>query len=125
MFSLLGDTPEQAATEAKNVMTIETALAQGSMSRVDRRTPANVYHIITIAALQALTPDFDWKTFLNANQQGGLKTVNVIAPGFFKAMNEQLDSADINALKSYMRWHTVHRFAANLSEPFVQENFKF
>ena len=32
---------------------------------------------------------------------------------------------DINALKSYMRWHTVHRFAPGLSEPFVQENFNF
>ncbi len=48
MFVLLGDTPEKAAEEAKNVLAIETALAQGSMSRVDRRTPANVYHIMTI-----------------------------------------------------------------------------
>jgi putative endopeptidase len=125
MFTLLGDTPEQAATEAKDVMTIETALAQGSMSRVDRRTPANVYHVMTIAELQALTPDFDWKVFLAANRQGNLKAVNVIAPSFFKAMNEQLGTADITALKSYMRWHTVHRFAPNLSNAFVQENFNF
>src|ERR1700682_817881 len=33
MFVLLGDTPERAATEAKSVMTVETALAQGSMAR--------------------------------------------------------------------------------------------
>ncbi len=125
MFTLLGDTPEQAAAEAKNVITIETALAQGSMSRVDRRTPANVYHVMTIAELQALTPDFDWKIFLTANQQGRLKTVNVTTPGFFKTVKEQLDAADIDALKSYMRWHTVHRFAPNLSNAFVQENFNF
>jgi putative endopeptidase len=31
----------------------------------------------------------------------------------------------MGALKSYLRWHTVHRYAANLSEPFVQENFRF
>ncbi len=40
MFTLLGDTPEQAAVEAASVMRIETALAKGSMSRVDRRDPA-------------------------------------------------------------------------------------
>ena len=125
MFVLLGDTPEKAAEEAKNVLAIETALAQGSMSRVDRRTPANVYHIMTIDQLQELTPNFDWKVYMAAKKESGLKSLNVRAPGFFKAVNEQLDTQDINALKSYMRWHTVHRFAPGLSEPFVQENFNF
>lgn len=125
MFTLLGDSQEQAAKEAANVLAIETALAQGSMSRVDRRTPANVYHIMTIAELQQLTPDFNWTTYFAAKGQSKLKTVNVATPEFFKAMNAQLEAADLDALKSYMRWHTVHRFAANLSEPFVQENFNF
>jgi putative endopeptidase len=125
MFVLLGDTPDAAAAEAKNVMAVETALAQGSMARVDRRTPANVYHIMTIAELQALTPDFNWNVYLTAKKEGGLKTLNVASPGFFKAMNQQLATDDLGALKSYMRWHTVHRFAPNLSEAFVQENFNF
>jgi putative endopeptidase len=125
MFTLLGDTPEQAADEARSVMTLETALAQGSMSRVDRRTPANVYHIRTIAELQTMTPGFDWKVFLAANNQGGLKSLNVTSPEFFKTMNQQIDTTDIKALKSYLRWHTVHRFAPNLSNAFVQENFNF
>ncbi|WP_245632125.1 M13 family metallopeptidase [Edaphobacter aggregans] len=125
MFVLLGDTPEQAAKEAQSVLAIETALAEASMSRVDRRTPANVYHIKTIAEAQALTPDFDWKVYLAAKKQGSLTTVNVIAPEFFKALNHQIDTADVNALKSYLRWHTVHRFAPNLSDPYVEENFNF
>ena len=125
MFTLLGDTPERAAAEAKNVMAIETALAHGSTPRVDLRTPANVYHIKTIPELQAMTPNFDWKVFLDSHQQGGLKTLNVATPGFFTAMNEQLEAADLDALKSYLRWHTVHRFAPNLSDSFVNENFNF
>ncbi len=40
-------------------------------------------------------------------------------------MNNQIETADIDALKSYLRWHTVHRYAANLSDPFVEENFNF
>lgn len=125
MFVLIGDTPEQAAAEAKRVLTIETALAEGSTSRVDRRNPANVYHIMTIAELQSLTPDFDWKVYFAAKKQSGLPAVNVASPNFFKAMNQQIDAADLDSLKSYLRWHTVHRYAANLSEPFVQENFNF
>jgi putative endopeptidase len=125
MFVLLGDTPDQAAKEAKSVLAIETALAEASMSRVDRRTPANVYHIKTIAELQALTPDFDWKVYLAAKKQSGLTTVNVATPDFFKAVNHQIETADIDALKSYLRWHTVHRFGPNLSDSFVEENFNF
>ena len=125
MFTLLGDSPEQAAKEAQNVLAIETALAQGSMPRVDRRTPANVYHIKTIAELQTLTPSFDWKVYLAAKRQGGLATVNVATPEFFKAFDHQIETADIDALKSYLRWHTVHRYAPNLSDLFVEENFNF
>ena len=35
---------------------IETALAKGSMARVDMRDPAKRYHIMTLAELQQLTP---------------------------------------------------------------------
>jgi putative endopeptidase len=125
MFVLIGDSPEKAADEAKSVLAVETALAEGSMSRVDRRTPANVYHVMPIAELQTMTPDFDWKVYLAARNESGLKTVNITTPGFFKAMNAEIQGADIAALKSYMRWQTVHLFAPNLSEPFVQENFNF
>jgi putative endopeptidase len=125
MFVLLGDTSQQAAVEANNVMTVETALAEGSMSRVARRNPANVYHVMTIAQLQTMTPDFDWEVYLTAKKEGSLKTANVVSPDFFKAMQQQIASTSIGALKSYMRWHTVHRFAANLSDPFVNENFDF
>jgi putative endopeptidase len=125
MFTLVGDTPEQAATEAQHVLAIETALAEGSQSRVERRDPTNTYHVMTIAELQSLSPEFDWKVYFNAKKQGSLKTVNVVAPAFFKAMNQQITSSSLDALKSYLRWHTVHRYAANLSDPFVQENFRF
>ena len=125
MFVLIGDSPEKAADEAKSVLAVETALAEGSMSRVDRRTPANVYHVMPIAELQTMTPDFDWKVYLAARNESGLKTVNITTPGFFKAMNAEIQGTDIAALKSYMRWQTVHLFAPNLSEPFVQENFNF
>ena len=125
MFVLLGDTTEQAAKETKSVLAVETALAKGSMSRVDRRDPPNVYHVMTIAELQTLTPDFDWTVYFAAKHESSLKTVNVATPGFFKSFGQLIESSDLAEVKSYMRWHTAHSFAPNLSEPFVQENFSF
>ena len=70
MFQLAGDTPEKAASEAQTVMAIETALAQGSMSRTDRRDPAKRYHIMTLADFEKLTPDFDWQSYLHGIDMG-------------------------------------------------------
>jgi len=125
MFVLAGDTPEQAATEAKSVMTIETALAKGSTERVEMRDPAKIYHIMTLAELQALSPDYDWKAYLAGTQIGEFKTLNVATPDFFKAMNTALDTASLESIKSYLRWHALHTAAPALSKPFVEENFNF
>ena len=39
----------KAAAEAKAVMAIETALAKGSVARVDLRDPDKRYHVMTVA----------------------------------------------------------------------------
>src|ERR1700679_3725827 len=44
MFVLLGDAPDVAQREAVRVMAIETALAQASLTRVQRRDPHNLDH---------------------------------------------------------------------------------
>ena len=52
MFTLAGDTPEQAAKEAAAVMEIETAMAKASTSRTDLRDPEKRYHIYTRGRLR-------------------------------------------------------------------------
>ena len=125
MFVLLGDTAEKAAAEAKDVMSVETALAKGSTSRVELRNPANRYHMMTIAELQALSPDYNWATYLTSIKMNGLKSLNVATPAFFKAMNEQIDEQSLETIKSYLRWHALRTAAPALSKPFVDENFNF
>ena len=58
MFKLMGDAPDKAAAEAKTVMDIETALAKGSMDRVERRDPEKIYHKLSSQEWQALAPSF-------------------------------------------------------------------
>src|SRR6202167_3083946 len=63
MFELLGDKPETAAAESQTVMRIETALAKGSMTRVDMRDPQKLYHKMTAAELQTLAPNFQGSAY--------------------------------------------------------------
>jgi putative endopeptidase len=125
MFVLLGDTPDKAAEEAKSVMSIETALAKGAIDRVELRDPAKRYHIMTKAELQALSPDYNWDAYLKGIKIGEFKTLNVSTPTFFTAMNAEIDSASVDSLKSYLRWHALRTAAPSLSKPFVDENFNF
>ncbi|HEX4576323.1 MAG TPA: M13 family metallopeptidase [Edaphobacter sp.] len=125
MFVLLGDSPDKATEEAKSVMSIETALAKGAVDRVELRDPAKRYHIMTVAELQALSPDYNWDAYLKGIKIGELKTLNVATPIYFTAMNAEIDSASLDSLKSYLRWHALRSAAPALSKPFVDENFNF
>jgi putative endopeptidase len=125
MFELLGDKPDTAATEAQTVMRIETALAKGSMTRVDRRDPKNLDHKMTRGDLEKITPDFQWQIYFTKVGLPSLASLNVASPGFFKALNEELEKEPLPDWKIYLRWHMVHADAPFLSSQFLNENFAF
>jgi putative endopeptidase len=125
MFTLAGDTPEQAGKEADAVMMIETALAKASTSRVELRDPANRYHIYTVDDFQKLTPNFDFPIYFKDVKVGRFDSLNVATPNFFKALNDLVESQPVDSWKSYLRWRVIHGSAMNLSKPFFDENFDF
>jgi putative endopeptidase len=125
MFELLGDKSETAAAEAETVMRIETALAKGSMTRVERRDPKALDHKMTSAELEKLSPEFQWPVYFTKVGLPSLGSLNVSSPGFFKALNETLAKESLADWKIYLRWHLVHADAAHLSAPFLNENFAF
>jgi putative endopeptidase len=125
MFTLLGDTSDKAIAEAADVMRIETALAKGSMDRVAMRDPANRYHVMTVAELQKMSPNYEWEVYLDGIGMPQVKTLNVSSPGFVTTANDLLGTEPLQAIKSYLRWHAVRAAAALLSAPFEEENFAF
>lgn len=125
LFKLLGDTPAQAESEARWVMEIETALANGSLTRVERRDPVNVYHKISTAELAALAPALQWDRYLEASGSPFIQSLNVESPEFFKTVNQEIASVPLQQWKSYLRWHVAHEFAPYLSDALVNESFNF
>ena len=125
MFTLAGDTPEQAAKEAAAVLEIETALAKVSTSRTDLRDPANRYHIYTVADFQKLTPDFDYAVYFKDTNIRHFDSLNVATPDFFKGLNELIAKEGVDSWKAYLRWHLIHGSASNLPAAFFNENFAF
>ncbi|HEY2496061.1 MAG TPA: M13 family metallopeptidase [Candidatus Angelobacter sp.] len=125
MFTLLGDSPEKAAAEAKAVMDVETALAKGSGDRVERREPERIYHKMTLADWQALIPSFNLKTYLGSAGTPAFDSLNVAEPNFFKALDAELKTVNLDDLETYLRWHLIHSQSDVLPKAFQDENFNF
>jgi endothelin-converting enzyme/putative endopeptidase len=125
MFRLLGETPQNAATAAKIVMEIETAMAQASLTRVEQRDPYQLYHKMSRAKLQALTPSFGWEDYLAVSGAPPIANVNVTEPKFFEEVETLLKARSLADWKIYLRWHVVHDKALYLSPAFVQAHFNF
>jgi putative endopeptidase len=125
MLALSGETKSEAVSDAQVVIRIEMALAKASLTRVERRDPYKLYHKMSRKELQALSPSFNWAAYFADNGLGGVRTVNVTQPAFFKAVEGEIKSVPLSQWKSYLRWHAVHSRAPYLSKAFVSEDFDF
>ena len=125
MFQLIGESPEAAAVDAKIVMDIETAMAKASLTRVEQRDPYKLFHKMTPAQFQALTPSFRWSDYLETSGAPPISVINVTQPEFFKGLETLLKSRNLEDWKTYLRWHLAHSEAPYLSAPFVEANFDF
>ena len=125
MTALAGSAQPQASAAADVVMRIETALAKSALDRVARRDPAKIYHKLTVAELQALTPAFQWSRYFRGTGAPSFAALNVTEPDFFTAFGKVVDRTPLDDIKTYLRWHVVHAHAAVLSTAFVNENFQF
>jgi putative endopeptidase len=125
MFGLMGEDAGKAAASAKEVMALETRLAEASMTRVERRDPDKTYNRKTLAEIATLTPNFNWTAYLKAIDAPPVGAVNVGQPKYFEAVNQELTATPLPSWKTYLRWHLIHAAAPSLSKKFVDESFDF
>ena len=125
MLELIGEKPAAAKLHAQTVMSIEIALAKASLTRVEQRDPYKLFHKMSAAQLQAITPAFHWSEYFAGIKVPDTSVINVAEPAFYKQLEVQLRARTMADWKTYLRWHLVHGAAPYLSPVFVQENFGF
>ncbi len=124
MFTLAGQSADQAADSAKTVLRIETALAQASMDRTLRRDPKNRDHKMKRDDAVAMAPSFYLNRFFVAVGAPSFTEMNVGNPEFFKQVNGMVESESLDSLKTYVSWQVLRAAAPWLSQSFVDANFK-
>jgi putative endopeptidase len=126
VLKLTGETESKAASDAEQIMQLETALAKVSMDITSRRDPNNVYHMKSVAELSSLAPSLDWSRFLGGVGAPAITELNVANPDFFKGLNALLVSTDLATIKTYLRWQLIHStLSVVLPKTIDQEHFDF
>jgi putative endopeptidase len=125
MLELSGESKAQSATDATNILRIETALADAAMDIVKRRDPANQNNKMSLDQLQSLTPSFNWSRYFAAMQAPPSPHYLVLAPDFYRGLEKLIATEPVPNLQAYLRYSTVRSMANSLSQPFVEANFNF
>jgi putative endopeptidase len=125
MLTLAGSTPEQAAKDAADIMTLETTLAKASMPVTERRDPANVYHLQTVSEFEATMPGLNFVEFEDAIHSPHVTELNNANPAYGPALLKAIRNTEMPLLKAYMRYHLLTTVAGRLPKRFDDENFDF
>ena len=123
LLQLAGEAADVAAKHADAVMALETALAQASMTNVQRRDPKATYHKMPWDSLLVLSPAFAWNDYAARRNAGRPADVNVTQPEFVRAVNGLLTGTPLDTWKAYLRARILRDAAPTLSTPYVKEWF--
>ncbi len=126
MLTLAGDKPEAAEAKAKNIIALETKLAEVQWTKVENRDPIKAYNKEELDKLAGLTPGYDWKPYLTeAGLDGKVTYVIVSQPSYLTGFAKLVDSTELSTWKEYFHWRVLSSSARYLSKPFADENFAF
>jgi putative endopeptidase len=125
LLALAGEGADQAKADADATLRIETALAKASLTRVQRRDPHNTYHMESIEELAKIAPSIDWPLYFKVQGAPGVAKLNVSQPEFIKAVEAELSTEDVPALRGYLRFHLLTAAATYLAHPYEQASFDF
>jgi putative endopeptidase len=125
MFVLAGDSEEAAQAKAEKILEIETALANTSKTRLERRNPEANFHKVTLAELNELSPEFNWDGYFETFGITDPGEINVGQKDFIAGLSPIIDQFSFDDWKTYLTWNLIDNSASYLSSDFDQQNFDF
>lgn len=125
VLTLSGEDSTAARATAKNILVLETKLAQASRSREDLRDPYKNYNKMATGDLTKLSPSIDWAGFFSTDGVTGVDSVVVGQPEFFKALNTVLATTPIPVWKEYLKFKLISGFSNFLPDRYGVAAFEF
>jgi putative endopeptidase len=124
MLALAGS--KDAASEAREIFALETAIARVHWTQVESRDPVKTYDKVAIADLAARAPGFGWTAYLDAaGVSDKAKDVVLYQASYLRDFGGLFERTPPSAWKAYLRWQTLRAYARYLDKRFVDERFAF
>ncbi len=121
----LAGQPDPAGA-ARNILALETSLAQAHWERARSRDREATYNRFTPTRLDSLTPNFSWAGYLRAaGAPAGTAAVIVSQPDYFQVMDRTLGQVPLESWKQYMTFKLLDAYADEMSRAFDQAKFAF
>lgn len=124
IFRLSGDSVEEAAKAADEVMELEEVLAGSFLSKQDARQPDLTTHIWDLEQLQKATPNIKWSQIFTI-WEAQPTTFNVKNPAFFAALDELFSKPISTAQKKYLKFSILTSTAPSLGGTWHATHFDF
>ncbi len=121
-----GYSSRDARRIVKNVMKIETSLAEETWTREESRNIPAMYNPRTIAQVKELYPAVDWdRFFIETMGIATPETVIVTELNTVKRGNDLMASLSDREIKDYYLWKYVAQASSKLSDKFSDASFEF
>jgi putative endopeptidase len=126
MLQFLGDSEEDARTQAETILAFETKLAEPRLDKVARRDFRNFNNPRSMDQLQEMVPQIQWKRALkDLGIAKEVDTVLVMQPAYMEVLRQIMEEGDIDTWKTAMRWSTLNSSAGLLTTEIEKANWDF
>ena len=124
-MQLAGYSKKDANRIVKNVMKIETALADSTWTREQSRNIPAMYNPRSLAQLKEMYPNFNWDRLFTENMNITPENVIVTTINTVKQGNDLMKSLTDREIKDYYLWKYVNQASGALSDDFTNAGFEF
>lgn len=125
-MQLAGFSKKDARRIVKNVMKVETALADSTWTREESRNILAMYNPRSLAQLKEMYPNINWDRFFTETMEiDAPESVIVTEINTVKQADNLMASLTDREKKDYYLWHYVNQAAGALSDDFTDAAFEF
>ena len=126
MLQYLGDNADVAEATAEKILSLESALAEPRLDKIESRDVRNYNNPRSIDDIQAMLPSIDVRKFLSdVNVPETVDTIIVTEPRYMEFLNRFMNETPIEDLKALMRWSTLNTNASLLTTELDKTNWEF
>ncbi len=122
MFGLFGFA--DGAERAQTVLRLETRLAKAAYSNVELRDPQANYNKMSVAELQELVPQVDWKVYFEALGVT-IDSLSVGQKPHLQEAGKMLAEEPLEDLKTLFTWQVIEGAASYLTTEIYMTSFDF